>query len=262
MRRWRTGRGSYTAHFGYLNKGAARVTIPAGADNTMAPGTPDRGQPTTFEPGRTSHYPKTAFHADFDGQDLTWMLIGPDGQAHAATATASSRRCEATVDATPPRVLIQQPGAGAFVPTRTPALRLAYADDGAVDLKSLRVAVDGVDRTAWFSVRPTGAFAASDAARSLEDGPHRIEVSLSDDAGHASQVSSSFVVDTVAPQVTVLEPHDGALESATSIDVTGAVLDKTAVSVTVGGTSASMKDGSFRARARAARRRRGSHACR
>jgi hypothetical protein len=44
--------GSYTARFGYRNENDRAITLPVGRDNRFHPKEPDRGQPTTFEPGR------------------------------------------------------------------------------------------------------------------------------------------------------------------------------------------------------------------
>ncbi|MEM8529629.1 MAG: choice-of-anchor A family protein [Chloroflexota bacterium] len=77
------GNGSYTAFFGYKNENNAAVDIPVGADNSFSPSPQNRGQPTTFQPGRTSYWPEAAFSVDFDGSPLVWSLNG-------RTATASS----------------------------------------------------------------------------------------------------------------------------------------------------------------------------
>lgn len=79
--------GTYTAHFGYLNENDYNVDIPVGADNKFTPTPQDRGQPTTFMPGRTGYYPNSAFTVDFDGSELVWTLTGPDGQTRTATAS-------------------------------------------------------------------------------------------------------------------------------------------------------------------------------
>ncbi len=48
------GEGTYTAHFGYDNKEAQAISIPLGLDNLLFVGPADRGQPTVFQPGRSS----------------------------------------------------------------------------------------------------------------------------------------------------------------------------------------------------------------
>jgi cysteine-rich repeat protein len=87
------GNGTYTAHFGYLNENAAAVSIPLGAANKFSPGAQDRGQPTTFQPGRTPYWPQAAFNVVFDGSNLTWTLTGPDGGTRTATASSGSTPC-------------------------------------------------------------------------------------------------------------------------------------------------------------------------
>jgi hypothetical protein len=87
--------GSFTAHFGYSNDGPEALSLPVGPANAFVPAPAERGQPTVFAPGRSPRFPRSAFAVDFDGHDLTWTLAGPDGRAHTATASASSRRCTA-----------------------------------------------------------------------------------------------------------------------------------------------------------------------
>jgi len=83
------GDGTYTAYFGYKNDNDYAVDIPIGERNKFTPTPQDRGQPTTFQPGRTPYYPDAAFSIDFDGSPLVWTLYG-------RTATASdnpAQRC-------------------------------------------------------------------------------------------------------------------------------------------------------------------------
>jgi cysteine-rich repeat protein len=83
--------GSYTAFFGYLNPNTVNVTIPIGPENKFTPPPQDRGQPTTFLPGRTPYYPNALFSIPFNGSDLVWTL-------NSKTSTASSnpaQRCTA-----------------------------------------------------------------------------------------------------------------------------------------------------------------------
>ncbi|MFP4394324.1 MAG: Ig-like domain-containing protein, partial [Anaerolineales bacterium] len=80
--------GSYTAYFGYLNGNDFPVPIGVGDRNKFTPTPQDRGQPTTFEPGRTSYWPDAAFGVDFDGNNLVWTLDG-----RTATASRNSTPC-------------------------------------------------------------------------------------------------------------------------------------------------------------------------
>ncbi len=82
------GSGKYSAYFGYLNENPIGALIPVGANNAFSPGQQSRGQPTTFEPGRTLYWPEAAFKVDFNGSNLTWTLNG-----QTVIASKSSPRC-------------------------------------------------------------------------------------------------------------------------------------------------------------------------
>src|SRR5687767_253302 len=50
---YRNADGSFTMSFGYYNRNATEtVEIPLGAGNSITPGNPNQGQPTTFYPDR------------------------------------------------------------------------------------------------------------------------------------------------------------------------------------------------------------------
>ncbi len=92
--------GTFSAVFGYESANAAAVTIAAGASNDVSPDGPDRGQPTSFEPGNVG----SAFTVDgvSEGGDVTWTLVY-GGQTSTATASASfAEKCGGTPPEPPP----------------------------------------------------------------------------------------------------------------------------------------------------------------
>jgi Flp pilus assembly protein TadG len=90
------GNGTFKAYFGYQSANPGPVTIPAGADNGFSPDPADRGQPTTFQTGRTPYWPNAAFNTTFSGGSLVWTLKG-GGQTNSATASADSSPCSQQV---------------------------------------------------------------------------------------------------------------------------------------------------------------------
>ncbi len=68
--------GSYNFWFGYLNRNFEEdIDLPAGPDNRIEPGGPDRGQPTHFEVRRHKDVFKVTVAKDFPRtQRLTWTL--------------------------------------------------------------------------------------------------------------------------------------------------------------------------------------------
>ena len=66
--------GSFNLVFGYMNRGWDAVDVPVGLDNRIEPGTPDRSQPTHFQPRRNRHVFRVRVPADFGDQELVWTL--------------------------------------------------------------------------------------------------------------------------------------------------------------------------------------------
>ncbi len=81
--------GTYTAHFGYENLYNSNLTIAIGSKNKFTPTPINRGQPSTFTPGRVID----SFQVNFNGSNLVWYLKSPNGQSATATASSSSPRC-------------------------------------------------------------------------------------------------------------------------------------------------------------------------
>ena len=88
--------GSYDATFGYENANATALTVPVGSDNYFSPPPIDRGQTSTFQPGKV----QSAFTVKGipSGTRLTWT-VNSGGHSDTATASESSHRC---VSSTPP----------------------------------------------------------------------------------------------------------------------------------------------------------------
>lgn len=74
----------YIAHFGYKNENTVNVDIPIGGENKFTPAPQDRGQPTTFLPGRQTF----VYEVPFNGDNLVWTLDG-----RTSTASRFSKRC-------------------------------------------------------------------------------------------------------------------------------------------------------------------------
>jgi hypothetical protein len=69
------GGGKYLAYFGYKNESLSTQQIPIGEQNRFDPIPKDRGQPTSFPPGRSDEYPNSPFSVEFDeGTELIWHL--------------------------------------------------------------------------------------------------------------------------------------------------------------------------------------------
>lgn len=85
--------GRLVAVFGYKNKKDLIVEIPVGKSNKFTPQPIDRGQPTSFLPGRQ----RRVFTVPFDGHKLVWHLAG-----RTATASSATKRCAGDGSLMPP----------------------------------------------------------------------------------------------------------------------------------------------------------------
>ena len=71
----RNADGTFDLVFGYFNRNwEEELAIPAGPDNIVEPGGPDRGQPTYFLPRRQGWVFRVRVPQDFGKQVLTWTI--------------------------------------------------------------------------------------------------------------------------------------------------------------------------------------------
>lgn len=107
-------------------------------------------------------------------------------------------------DTTAPTIANMTPAEGSFVASSRPTISASYSDAGSgVSTSSVRLLLDGVDRTGAASVTATGVTFMPEA---LAPGPHSAVVSASDFGGNSTQASWSFTVDTVPPILQIALP--------------------------------------------------------
>src|SRR5437867_13228175 len=115
--------GSFDLVFGYFNRNwQEELAIPAGPDNMIEPGAPDRGQPTFFLPRRQGWVFRVRVPADFGKQVLTWTI-----QANGKTETAYGELLP--IEEITERIIMTRgnlnPGEGD--PNKPPAIAIAAA---------------------------------------------------------------------------------------------------------------------------------------
>jgi hypothetical protein len=218
-------------------------------------------------------------HVVLDGTDRTSLFTAQSGEATADlpaslalaqgshTLTASiqdnagntgTATAQFQVDTTPPSMQIVQPAAGSFLNTNTPQIQLAYSDNFALNLSSLKVTINNVDRTSLFTVISSGASTTLSANTALPDGSNQIVATINDQAGNSVSATTSFICDHTPPTINITAPASGARIGSSNVSFTitysdnqavdvsslQVTLDGNALSVTGGASSAS---GSFTA---------------
>ncbi|MDH5235141.1 MAG: hypothetical protein OEW77_09270 [Gemmatimonadota bacterium] len=107
---YRNPDGSFSLSFGYYNRNTEEVVeVPVGANNRIAAGADDRGQPSTFYPNRHWGVFAVRVPADFGKQELTWTItfrgtttsvpgsLKPDWQIDALEGEASASNTPPTL---------------------------------------------------------------------------------------------------------------------------------------------------------------------
>ncbi|MBI3553690.1 MAG: hypothetical protein HY077_14430 [Elusimicrobia bacterium] len=118
-------------------------------------------------------------------------------------------------DATPPSLTLA-PVNGSTVTTVTPAIVAVYSDFGTgVNTATFRLRLDGVDVTNLAVVTPSSAVFTPAA---LSQATHTVTASVADFAGNQAQASSTFLVDSVPPQTTLL--INGTAVASSSVTIT------------------------------------------
>jgi hypothetical protein len=122
--------GSFSLLLGYYNRNRKQeVDIPAGPDNALEPGGPDRGQPTHFMPGRGWGLFTVQVPADFGDNKITWTIVA-NGKSTAIPASLKpdweiSPFREAAVGNTPPVLSFDEHGPSVQGPRGLTAQRTA-----------------------------------------------------------------------------------------------------------------------------------------
>ena len=115
-----------------------------------------------------------------------------------------------TVDTIAPSVSITYPTAGSYNVTGSVTVKWTASDSGSGIAKT----EIQVDSSSWSVVSGT-----SDALTSLSNGSHTVTVRATDNAGNAKTASVSFVIDTAAPVLRIMNPLAGSFTNLTSVMV-------------------------------------------
>lgn len=152
-----------------------------------------------------------------------------------------------------PVLVATYPTSGSAISNATPTITWKVTDnDSGVDPSTIKLKIDdGADITANIAKNPiAGGYDCSYTLTGpLSDGPHTFTLNASDfDGNTATEVVTSFTVDTVPPVLTVTSPSDNFTTNQNTVMVTGTTADPTTntVSLTVNGTPVTIEEnGSF-----------------
>lgn len=152
-----------------------------------------------------------------------------------------------------PVIAITAPTASARLTNNKPTIKWKVTDDDsgvAESTVSIKIDSGTAITTGFTKTAIAGGYEFSyTPSTALADGPHTIAFNAKDNDGNAAaQKTVTFVVDTVAPTLTITSPNDNIKANQATCVVSGTTNDATSspVSVTINGTSVTVgTDGSF-----------------
>ena len=139
-----------------------------------------------------------------------------------------------------PVVTISSPSNGAYVTNNKQPIIFTATDEtngSGLDLSSLVVKLDSTtvaSSTITKTAITNGYRFTYTPATAMADGKHTVTVNISDNDGNAAtQKTTSFTVDTVAPTLNITAPSEGLVTNAAALTVTGTTNDATSSPVTI-----------------------------
>jgi hypothetical protein len=123
-----------------------------------------------------------------------------------------------------PDVTIVNPANGSYINTATPRIQITYSkapqfnDDqhSGCDPTTLKITLDGVDRTNLFTIRQGDATATLPANLALSQGSHTLVATIYNLARNEGSATSRFTVDLTPPTVQIVQPALGAYLNVTT----------------------------------------------
>ena len=156
----------------------------------------------------------------------------------------ASTSFELVLDSNSPRIGDLTPGDRTFVGSRRPRVAASFDESGSgVAVGSVRLSVDGVDRTGEATATATGV--SWIPAADLVEGPHEVVVEARDQLGNAGTAAWSFSVDATAPTLSFanLSPRLVSVSRTIRIEVAHADstsgIDRTSFNLSIDGVDAS-----------------------
>ena len=152
-----------------------------------------------------------------------------------------------------PTIAVTYPTDSATITSATPTITWTVTDDDSgIDEATIAIKIDsGTYVTSGITTTATtkGFNCSYKVPTSLSKGSHSFSLKVSDHDGNAAtEVVTSFTVDTVPPALTITSPVDGLITNEESLTVSGTTNDVTStpVIVTVNGTPVTVQtNGSF-----------------
>lgn len=152
------------------------------------------------------------------------------------------------VEAVKPVIAVIYPTDGAVLTnTDTPTISWNVSDDDSgVNEKSISLLIDGIEADSIIKSEQNGIYTCA-YSKTLEQGKHTIEFSVSDNDGNIQSNTISIKIDTVPPTLNISSPSENIVTNQIQLTVSGYTNDalSSPVTVTVNGESVTVQSNGY-----------------
>jgi RHS repeat-associated protein len=124
------------------------------------------------------------------------------------------------IDNEPPTISILSPSNGLLTNNNTPSISIIYNDvHSGIVLDSLRIFVNGADKTAYFTKGASSAAWTIPPGMPLPEGENIVKARICDRAGNCRTTENRFSIDTTPPHVVITNPGQDTIVNISPLSV-------------------------------------------
>ena len=132
-----------------------------------------------------------------------------------------------------PTITVSNPNEGAYLTNQSVNFSFDVVDTGSgINKSSIKFTVDG-EVISSVTISPISNGFRCTHTKTLQDGPHKIIVEVTDNDGNKASKTVNFKVDTVPPTLNISSPNDNIYTNNQSLTIVGVTNDVTSPAVTV-----------------------------
>ncbi len=180
----------------------------------------------------------TSFNLNGGYYPVTIKATNEAGTSTTVTANQNNALKLVVKEKVKPVITLLSPTNGAYISNSQPTISFNVVDEAngsginsdTISLKIDNVAITGITKTAISN----GYNCSYTSASALSDGSHTITITANDNDGNsATQITSTFKIDTVPPVLNITAPQNNLITANSSIVVSGKTNDTTSSPVTI-----------------------------
>lgn len=137
------------------------------------------------------------------------------------------------VEKVAPTITVTSPNEGAYLTNQSVNFSFDLVDTGSgINKSSIKVTINS-EVISNITINPISNGFRCTYNKTLQDGPHKVVIEVTDNDGNRATKTVNFKVDTVPPTLNISSPNDNTYTNKSNISVIGVTNDVTSPAVTV-----------------------------